>query len=242
MDENTQKVNVWRDGVSASDNCLSLDALQELMDGGSSDLKGAQHLSGCAHCQAELVMLRSFERALPAEKDRAEVGWIAAQLQRAQGMPVEPVNVSFWGHWLRIPRLATAAALMLTTGLCLSLYISSRQDRPLLHGSPSVNQKMRSGDIRLAGPSGELDRAPASFRWEALPLATSYSIQLLEVDGTVLWSGQSAENTLIANPELKTIMRPGKVLLWKVTALDALGKPIASSSLERFRVTSVKRR
>jgi hypothetical protein len=37
-------------------------------------------------------------------------------------------------------------------------------------------------------------------------------------------------------------MRPGKTLLWKVTALDASGKPIASSNAERFRVTAAKRR
>ena len=240
MDENTKKANSWRDGVSAGDHCLSLDALQDLMDGGSSDLKGARHLSGCAHCQAELAMLRSFERVLPAENAQAEVDWIAAQLQRAQGMTGVPVNVPFWRGWLRVPRIAAAAALMLTIGLGLSLYISSREDRPLLHGNSSENLTMRSGDIRLTAPSGELDREPETFSWEALPLAKSYSIQLLEVDGTVIWNGQSAENILITNPELKTKMRPGKTLLWKVTALDALGKPIASSNPNRFRVAAAK--
>ncbi len=240
MDENTKKVNSWRDGVSAGDHCLSLDALQDLMEGGPSDLKGAQHLSGCVHCQAELAMLRSFERSLPAENDQVAADWIAAQLQRAQGMPGVPANVPFWRGWLRVPRIATAAALMLTVGLGLSLYISSRQERPLLHGSSSENLTMRSGDIRLTDPSGELDREPETFRWEALPLAKSYSIQLLEVDGTVLWNGPATENILITNPELKTKMRPGKTLLWKVTALNALGKPIASSSPNRFRVTAAK--
>jgi hypothetical protein len=239
MDENTKKANWWRAGVSASDDCLSLDALQDIVDGGSADLKVARHLSGCAHCQAELAMLRSFEQVLPAENDHA-VDWIAAQLQRAQGIP--PVPVPFWRGWFKIPQLATAAALMMTVGLGLSLYISNRQERPVLHGSPAENLKMRSGDIRLTGPSGELDRAPETFRWEALPLAKSYSIQLLEVDGSVLWSGQSAENILIVNPELKTKMHPGKTLLWKVTALDATGKPIASSSPDRFRVTTAMTR
>jgi hypothetical protein len=242
MDENTKKINSWRDGVSATDHCLSLDALRDLMDGGPSDLNGAQHLSGCAHCQAELAMLRSFERALPAENDQAAVDWIAARLQRAQGLTVAPVGISVWRGWLRVPRTAAAAALILIIGLGLSLYISNRQERPVLHGNLSENLKMRSDDIRLAGPSGELDRAPEIFRWEAWPLAKSYSIQLLEVDGSVLWSGQSAENILIAGPELKTKIRPGKALLWKVTALDARGKPIASSSQARFRVTAEKRR
>jgi len=236
MYENTKKINSWRDGVSAGDHCLSLDALQNLMDGGPSDLKDTQHLSGCAHCQAELAMLKSFASSLPAENDQAAVDWIAAQLRRAQDIPASSVPIPFWHGLLRVPNLAGAAAFMLIVGLGFSLYVSSRQERPLLHGKPSETQNMRSGDIRLAAPSGDLDRTPKDFRWEALPLAKSYSIQLLEVDGSVLWSGQSAENILIASPELKAKMRPGKTFFWKVTALDASGKPIASSSPDRFRI------
>ncbi|HLY97508.1 MAG TPA: hypothetical protein VKT33_00430 [Candidatus Angelobacter sp.] len=240
MNENAGKVNSWQDAISAGDHCLSWDALRDIMDGGSSNTRNVQHLSGCVHCQAELAMLKSFERALPAENDQTAVDWIVARLQRKQG--IRTASVPFWRDWLSIPRIATAAALVTMAGLSFSLYISSRQERPLLHGSFSENLKMRSGDIRLAGPSGELDETPDTFRWEALPLAKSYSIQLLEVDGTILWSGMSAENSLIANPELKMKMHPGKMLLWKVTALDASGKPIAISSAERFRVIAAKRR
>lgn len=240
MDENAGKVNSWQDGVSTSDHCLSWDALRNIMEGGSSHTRDAQHLSGCARCQAELAMLKSFERALPAENDQAAVDWIVARLQREQG--IRTASVPFWRGWLSIPRIATAAAVMTMIGLSLSLYISSRQERPLLHGSFSEKLKMRSGDIRLGDPSGDIDETPEAFRWEALPLAKSYSIQLLEVDGTMLWSGKSAENVMIANPELKMKMRPGKMLLWKVTALDASGNPIAISSAERFRVMVAKRR
>jgi hypothetical protein len=241
MTGNARKLKAWRDGVSAGENCLSIEALQRLAEG-SSDPKNAQHIAGCPHCQTELVMLRSFESSIPPEDDAEAVDWIAARLQLAQDMPSSPVHISAWQTLLRIPNLVAAAALTLLIGLGLSLYVSNRQERLVFHAEPSGVQNMRSVDIRLTGPSGDLDLIPDDFRWEALPLAKSYSIQLLEVDGTELWRGQSAENFLIASPPLKEKMRPGKTLLWKVTALDASGKPIASSNAERFRVTAAKRR
>lgn len=242
MNEKTKNLKAWREGVSADERCLSPDVLQELVGGSSSDSKGAQHVASCPHCQAELAMLRSFESSLQAGDNQADVDWVTAQLQGAQGMPSTPVRIPFWRGLLKTPYLAGAAAIVLIISLGLSLYISTQLERPLLHGDSSGNQNMRSGDIRLMGPSGDFDLAPEDFRWEALPGAKSYTIQLLEVDGTVLWSGQSAENAIIASPELKAKMRPGKTLLWKVTALDVLGKPMANSSSDRFRVTAEKRR
>jgi len=239
MDEKTRNLEAWRAGVSAGESCLSLDALQELVGGSASDPK-AQHVASCPHCQAELAMLRSFESSLGSGDDQAAVEWVAAQLQRAQGLPSSPVRTPFWRGLLRVPQVAGAAAIVLLIGLSLSLYVSTRQQRPLLNGEPSGTQNMRSGDLRLMSPSGNFDRVPEEFRWEALPQAKSYTVQLLEVDGTVLWSGQSAESVLMASPDMKAKMLPGKALLWKVTALDASGKPIASSSLQRFRVTAEK--
>jgi len=63
-------------------------------------------------------------------------------------------------------------SLLVNNGLCLN-------------GEPSGTQNMRSGDLRLMSPSGNFDRVPEEFRWEALPQAKSYTVQLLEVDGTV---------------------------------------------------------
>jgi hypothetical protein len=240
MDEKTRNLEAWREGVSAGEGCLSLDALQELVRGGASDPKTAQHAAGCPHCQAELAMLRSFESSLGPGDDQAAVEWVAAQLQSGQELPSSPVRMPFWRGSLRVPQLAGTAAIVLLIGLGLSLYISTRQERPLLHGEPSGNQNMRSGDVRLISPSGNYEQVPEDFRWEAVPQAKNYTVQLFEVDGTVLWSGQSAESVLRASPDLKAKMRPGKALLWKVTALDASGKPIASSSTERFRITAEK--
>jgi hypothetical protein len=230
-------MNAWREGVSKNENCLSPEALQELMEGVSSS-QAAGHLAGCPHCQSELAMLKNFASPQPGKNNQADVNWIVNRLQSTGVLPSPAARIPYWRPWLTIPRLSGAAAAMLTVALGLSLYLSNRQERPSLRTESSGSQQMRSGDIRLVEPSGDLERVPQEFRWEALPVAKSYSIQLLEVDGTVLWSGQSVENFLAVSPELQTMMRPGKALLWKVTAIDASGTPVAGSSRERFRVTA----
>jgi len=78
--------------------------------------------------------------------------------------------------------------------------------------------------------------APAEFRWEAVPGANSYSVELKDVAGITLASAKSAQNVLQVTPEMKASMISGKPLKWKVTALDAAGKEIANSGLEQFKV------
>jgi len=234
-------LKLWRDAVSAGENCLSLEDLERFLEGAASDEKSAQHMAGCPHCQAELAMLRSFEASVPRNDVQAAVQGIADHLRRGQGVHQTPAGVGFWRPLLTVPHLAGVAALMLI-GLGISLYVSNRQERPSLRIEPSGSQSMRSGDIRLAGPSGDLDQPPESFHWDAFPLAKNYSVQILEVDGAVLWRGETTENVLIANSEVKAKMRPGKTLLWKVTAMDSSGRAIAVSSPNSFRVTSTKRR
>jgi hypothetical protein len=185
-------------------------------------------------------MLRSFESSLSSQNEQAVVNSIADQLRRTQRSRYAPAYVLFWRSLFTAPRLAGVAALMMV-GLGISLYLSNRQERPSLSDQPSGAQNMRSSDVRLAGPSGDLDQLPEEFRWVAVPRAKSYSVQLLEVDGTVIWYGETTENVLIAGPGLKEKMKPGKTLLWKVTALDAAGRPMASSNPGRFRITPGKR-
>ena len=241
MNEEIRMPKVWRDAVSAGENCLCLEDLERFLEGSPSDEKSAQHLARCPHCQAELAMLRSFEESVPRNGDQAAVQGIADHLRSAQGAQQTPARVGFWRPLLTVPQLAGVAALMLM-GLGISLYVSNRQERPSLSIQPSGSQAMRSGDIRLAGPSGELDQPPESLHWDAFPLAKSYSVQILEVDGTVLWQGEATENVLLANSEVKAKIRPGKTLLWKVTAMDSSGRPLAVSSANTFRVTPTKRR
>jgi hypothetical protein len=235
MAENNINSQAWRDSVSATKDCLPLQVLESLA-AGSSDSAASQHLSGCPHCQAELAMLKSFESSVPSKNEGAAAAWIAAQLERKQNSSSAKAGVPrpFWRNFFRVPYLAGALALVLAAGLGISLYVSDREPRSPLN-NPGT-EIMRSGSVRLTSPSGDLARPAQEFHWEAYPGAKKYRVEVLEVDGNVLWSGQSDQTSIATPPELQAKMLPGKTLQWKVTALDDSGKPIASSSQERFLV------
>lgn len=237
MDKNDINSQVWHEALSADKGCLSLEVLQNVAEG-VSDADSLQHLDQCPHCQAELAMLKNFESSLPSQEEGASVAWIAAELERrerrAPAAPAGP-RVPFWRNFLRIPYMSGAVALALVVGLSISLYVSNREPRTFNVNIPGT-ETMRSGSVRLEGPSGDLDRLPDYFRWEAYPGTKKYRVEVVEVDGTPLWSKESTQNFVTSSAELKKKMLPGKTLLWRVTAIDDSGKARATSSQERFQI------
>jgi hypothetical protein len=236
-DNNT--VKMWQEAASASKDCLPVEVLERFMENANApaDAKAAAHLSSCAHCQTELAMLKRFETAEPSANEGAAVAWIAAKLQRQQGAPANDssvARVSFWRTMFRVPYLAAAAALALVLALGISLYNSdSGKDR--LRG-PDMGTTYRSGEITLLSPTGDLAQAPGEFRWEAVPGAASYTVELADVLGTSLASASSTQPVLEASPQMKAIMLARKPIKWKVTARDASGKVIAQSSGGSFKI------
>jgi hypothetical protein len=231
----------WRTAVTRTSECLSIEQLERFVeDIVPMDFKGAAHLRQCPRCQSELAMLKSFESGTPAPGEGAAVAWIAAQLQRNSAKPAAPAfargQVSFWRSLFRFPYVVAATAVIAAVVFGASLYIFERPETPKLSAGLSGPPVMRSEAVKLIEPSGNLNQPPAVFRWDAYPGAKAYSVELMEVDGNTLWKGTVEENSLTAKPEMKTVMHPGKPLLWKVTALDATGKAVAASSLERFQV------
>jgi hypothetical protein len=196
------------------------------------------HLSGCAHCQTELAMLKSFEQSTPSASEGAAVAWIAAQLERQQNAPVAQqkiARVPFWRTMFRVPYLAGAAALAAVLILGVSLY-NRDSDGPGKLNSGIGSGQFRSGAIHLVSPVSDMPQAPTEFRWDAVQGASSYRVELKDVAGITLASAKSTQNVLPVTPELKANMISGKPLKWKVTALDAAGNEIANSSTEQFKV------
>ena len=227
MAGNNKNSKIWQDAVSVTNDCPGVEVLEKVMEGAPADPKAKQHVVTCPHCQAEIGLLRNFLEAEPAEGEGASVAWIAAQLaknqQPAPAQKSAPV-IPFWRSMFRLPYMAAAAALFVALGLGISLYIN--QDG----GKPSINHEIGigpyRGDIHL---SGEFTEAPEHLSWDAVKGASSYVVEVTEVDmdHTLVWKGQSSENSITVTPDLKAKMRPGKPLDWKVTALDGSGKELA---------------
>jgi hypothetical protein len=237
MADNANRLKMWQEAASAGKDCLPLETLEKLAENASADAKAAAHLSGCAHCQTELAMLKSFEAATPTADEGAAVAWIATQLQRRQAAPARPssdeARVPFWRNLFRVPYLAGAAALAVVLALGISLL---HQDSGNLRiGGPSTGIIYR-GEIKLVAPMGNLDQAPNQFRWEAVPGAASYTVELTDVLNKPLASATSSQPELAATPEMKASIRSGIPLKWKVTAFDASGKSITESSGGSFKV------
>jgi hypothetical protein len=234
MAGNTNNAKIWQDAAAASKECPTLEVLERVMEESSSNPKAAAHVASCPHCQSEITMLRSFESSTPAENEGAAVAWIAAQLERNQKAPVAKSTASrvpFWRTMFRIPYAAAAAALILAVALGISLYHPDHS-QPILQ--PPQIGVYRSGAIKLITPN-ELSQAPDRLRWEAVPGADSYSVEVDDVTGDKIWESKSSENFILLDPGVKARMVPGKPLKWSVTALDANGKELASGKAN-FRV------
>ena len=239
MVDNDISAKAWRDGLSEGPDCLTPRALEQALAEECSGVESfsPRHLDGCAHCQAELAMLRSFELAVPSEQEGSAASWIAARLQSRALTTARASSSTPGRRVLSFPRfsyLSGGAAVAATLALAFSLYISDRPPRPFSDVTSSTAQTMRSGRVRLTTPAGDLGQAAPTFRWEAYPGAASYFVEVLEVDGTVVWTGHSSHTFLASGPALTKKVHPGKPLLWRVSALNESGASIASSDRESF--------
>jgi len=199
-----------------------------------------QHVAGCGHCQAELALLREFEAANVRPEEQRPVEWIRARLQARAGEVYEGTSkpeARSWWQTIFAPPMLGRAALVLGCLLILvsgSLYLR-RGSAPVLN-TGSGAEVMRSNDVLLLAPRGDLAAAPTSFEWQAFPGAVRYQVQIMEVDGSELWRGETAV-VQIAIPDLvRARMAPAKSMVWQATAFDASGRKIGESNPEKFRV------
>ena len=238
MADNTKTAKIWQQAAAATEECLPLETLEQIVDNTSRDARAQAHLAGCAHCQTELAMLKNFEQSTPSANEGAAVAWIAAQLERQQSAPAaqqKAARVPFWRAMFRVPYMAGAAALAAVLIVGISLY-HGNSDGPGKINSSVGSSPFRSGAVHLVSPIADQSSAPTEFRWDAVQGASSYQVELKDVAGITLATAKSSQNALPITPEMKANIVSGKPLKWKVTALDADGKEIANSSVEQFKV------
>ena len=248
MADKNKSREAWRAAASSTAECLSINDLERLAENASlPNEKLTAHLAGCPRCQTELAMLKNFESATPAQDEGAAVAWITAQLSRnpVKSAPQTAAigRLSSFLNFFRSSYAIAAVAVALIIIFSVSLYISEHQSAPQLNAglnNSNPNEIMRSQSIRLIGPSGDLKSLPESFRWDVYPGATSYRVELTEVDGTPVWNATVKINVLAVKPEWRSVLHQNKPYNWQVTALDASGKAVASSSREHFRIGTAK--
>jgi len=223
--------------------CLS----PELLAAKASHPDVQRHLDSCAHCRTELAMLREFEMAEPRADELASVEWIESELaRRAVAAPATPVSawerIRAWAGKLRLPQRRGPLSIAFA-----SLFLVIAAGWYLRHdGGPQRlpapgNEVLRSGRAVGISPLGQVDRPPSEFRWEAVPGAATYQVRLMEVDGTVIWSGDSSGTNIGLGPQIRGRLTPGRAFQWSVLARNAAGEQIASSDLQRFDILLTRR-
>ena len=91
--------------------------------------------------------------------------------------------------------------------------------------------------MEIIAPLGDLSRRPVEFRWQPVNGAAAYSVRLMKIDQTELWS-TTVSNAAVSIPAtvLERIV-PGKTLIWQVNAQASSGAILAESRPRQFRVT-----
>lgn len=217
-----------RSWLTPSPDCLTTAQLERLADG-HGDAQAQAHLDGCPICKSEFALMREFHEAAPQAGEIAAVRAITAQLEKR---PWQSTKASWWERW-GVRSWAPMAAAAMAAMLVVAVWVG-RPDRPAVTSDPDV---VRSGAVTLLAPVGELAAWPGQFTWSPVAGAARYTVRLLEVDGTVLWTGDSPTNAINVPA---SVVRAGRAFDWTVAAYDASGQRISESSRERIRLGPAK--
>lgn len=235
-----------KEALAPEGRCASLRALSALRAASlpqheESSLR--RHLAGCPRCQTELRLLTDFEEAKPRPEEQDAVRAIVDRLARpespappspsAAAPPAAPVARGLrWSvRRLRLGGFAVAAGLLLA-----AVGIALREGATPELTSPRTPEVLRSGDLGVLSPAGDLAQAPTELRWQPWPRAASYSVRVMEVDRTELWAAETAQTEIALPREVQARIVPRKPLIWEVVARDAAGGTLASSGTHRFQL------
>jgi hypothetical protein len=169
----------------------------------------------------------------------AEVEWVARETKRRLFVDADAVPRATWqGRRFGVPRwaLSLGAAAMIAIGI----YVMARP--PVLE-APAIapGSVYRAVKVEVEAPSGDLTAPPVVFSWQAVPGAVRYDVDVLEVDGTVLWRGSAIDTRLTVPDLVRDAAKPARTLAWRVTARDTAGRVIGEPGTTTFRVAPAPR-
>jgi hypothetical protein len=239
-----------RAALAPSARCLTLEQLARLCDrdhAGSADARAAEHVAGCLRCRTELALLKQFECGALRPEEQEDASWIVARLTRdvprltaGEILPPRrraPARAPGWRRFVA-PRTFAAGLAVAAAALLVVLNVPGRDASPpaLPSDVTAGPSSFRSDAIAVKGPAGDVDAAPKEFSWEPAAGAASYSVQIVEVDRTPVWSGESRDPRIALPAAVRVRVVPGKPFLWQVVAKDKGGQAIAASEMQRFRL------
>ena len=242
-DPDSNERQILKAALSRTRQCLSVEILAAMAEepiDARTDLQAREHLSGCVHCQSELALFREFQEAEARPGEIESVAWVQSELRRRSAevarIGVEPARgpESLWARvtsrkkWRTLSVAAASLLVAVTAGLYLrSGGVPDRGEQPVIY---------RSQRVSAVAPMGEVLQAPSDFQWQSAPGAAQYQVRLMEVDRTVIWSGETANTSVSIPRDVRERMTPGRAFLWDVAARNSAGEKIAESNLQNFHI------
>lgn len=235
----------------------------DLPDGRVAELR--HHMASCPTCAAEHDLARLFEEPA-AEEVTLEVEAIVSQLalrspvRVAAAVDTSPASVdisaagastldggaspvsagrpdgeraSFLGRLAVAPvwSYAAAALLVLAFGISFQMLQSPAPSLP----APTASTQ-RGGWVEALSPLGDAVWPSAQFRWAPVAGAAGFRVTLAGVDEAVLWEQTVGESPATLPDEIRSLLHPRVVYLWKIEAFDEQGATIALSDWVRMRL------
>ncbi|MBS1828518.1 MAG: hypothetical protein JST93_24640 [Acidobacteria bacterium] len=218
---------LWRQAASRKADCPSVEEWASYMEQSAKRPEMEAHREGCAACQAEVAMLRSFLEAEAAPEEAADLAYVMGKLRKEES--------EAWWRRLFAPSSFKVWAFAAVALVVVAIGVQYRAGMPPV--GQEVGGEMRSGlVVEGLTPSGDVAQAPAQFEWKAVAGATGYQLQIMTVDGAEVW--RSAVGNRLYCKELPgpDVFSVRKTLLVRVTAFGPEGKQLAVSPDIRLRV------
>jgi hypothetical protein len=205
------------------------------------------HLERCGSCRAEMALYQSFENAEPGAAEQEDLQWVLSQVRSpwevqqdtAGDVPsrVAPQREPWWRRWFRwrspVPALAMVAAAL---ALFAVISVLRQSSSALLPDGTEESRIIRSGQLRLLAPAGQVEAVPEVLLWEPHPGALRYQVKLMAVDGEVLWQAETQASSATLPQAQREAVLPGRSLRWSVTAVGANGAALTPPSEQEFRL------
>jgi hypothetical protein len=219
------------DGGVRSQRCPSSRDIYSWLEGGlAPEAAGAiaRHVADCPACTGEAKLARSFvETGEPAADRSAGLEHVLARTEATIASATGRRRPRWLPLSLAVGSGLVAAGLLFEFGIPFASHATSPNMAPT--GAPIY----RGQAIDLVEPVGDLDAAPASFVWDAVPGASSYRLRVRDASGVVRHDATCGEPRCAVPPGLVT---PATRLTWSVRALDDAGRVVASSAEASFLV------
>jgi hypothetical protein len=216
----------WQRALRPSGDCVAVERF-----GAPLTPAEREHIAACPRCRAETALWQAFDAQSTMPEEVEDVRWIVDEIARRRTSAPSEAPMSSRRYAVRSRALAAAAMIFVALGIG---YVLNNRS-PSIDVPGGRDMLYRSAGIRVVAPTGDVAAAPARLEWVAVPDATGYDVQILEVDRAVLWRGSTRAPQIDVPAAVKARFVPGKTIVWEVTAhRDAT--VLAESGTQKFRV------